>query len=248
MEWTRGPADTWHRLQAFLEQIAGGLPARPRAVLVVSGHWETPRVTVNTAAAPPLYFDYYGFPEHTYRLTYPAPGSPTLAAQVATLLGEAGFPCATDGERGLDHGVFIPFKLIFPDADVPVVQMSLREGLDPAEHLAIGAALAPLRDDNVLIVGSGMSYHNLRAFGEAGRDASKVFDDWLGETVGAPTAAQRNARLREWAAAPAARFAHPREEHLLPLMVAAGAAGDDAGRTLFSERVGALQLSAYSFG
>ncbi|MFA9441657.1 class III extradiol ring-cleavage dioxygenase [Uliginosibacterium sp. sgz301328] len=247
MDWQ--PADTWTRMQAFLEGIAGTLPERPKAVVVISGHWEEDAFTVNAASAPPLLFDYYGFPEHTYRLTYPAPGAPDLAERVVSLLSAAGLPTATDHtNRGLDHGVFIPFKLIFPDADVPVVQLSLLRGLDPATHIKAGEALAALRDEGVLIVGSGMSYHNLRAFGPNGREPSRLFDAWLTDAVEQPTAAARDAALDAWSSAPAARIAHPREEHLIPLMVAAGAAGTDRGNKVYADDVNGLAISAFRFG
>ena len=181
------------------------------------------------ARSPPLLFDYYGFPEHTYRLKYPAPGSPALAARVRELLADADIAADEDPARGYDHGVFVPFLLAFPDADIPVVQLSLRADLDPAAHLAIGRALAPLRDEGVLIVGSGMSYHNLREFWStrpADVEAAARFDAWLAAAVENPESAARDAQLAAWAAAPGARAAHPRDEHLLPLMVAAGAGGE----------------------
>ena len=186
----------WDRMADYLRSIAASLPQRPRALLVISGHWEAPRPTVNTAAHPTLLFDYYGFPEHTYRLTYPVAGAPDLAAEVRRLLAAAGIATAADGARGLDHGVFIPLKVAFPDADIPVLQLSLQQGLDPAAHLAIGRALAPLRDQGVLIVGSGMSYHNLRLlFSGRGDAEAQAFDDWLvaAATAPDPSAARRPA-------------------------------------------------------
>ena len=146
------------------------------------------------------------------------------------------------------HGVFIPFKLIYPNGDIPIVQLSLKAGLNPSAHLAAGRALAPLRQERVLIAGSGMSYHNLRGFfGGAGERADQ-FDAWLSETVGAPNARAREERFKGWEQAPAAREAHPREEHLLPLMVAAGAAGEDAGSPVFTDRIMGARISAYRFG
>lgn len=235
-------------MREFFEQLPSRLPEAPKALLVVSAHWEERVPTVTSASNPPLYFDYYGFPKESYELTWPAPGSPSLAARVTELLGAAGIACASDDRRGFDHGTFVPFKLSWPDADVPTVQLSLRTGLDPAEHLAIGRALVPLRDEGVLILGSGMSYHNLRGggAGEAMR-TSALFDDWLGDTVTASPEV-RSERLVAWAAAPGARGAHPREEHLLPLMVAAGAAGDDAGRMVFRDEWMRVRISAVRFG
>jgi len=159
MDWD--PPDTWARHRAFLEGLPEMLPGRPRALLVISAHWEAPRFTVQRHAAPPLLFDYGGFPPHTYQLTWPAPGAPALAERVAELLGAAGLPCAFDAARGFDHGVFVPLKVAFPAADIPCVQLSLRGDLDSAAHLVAGQALAPLRDERVLLIGSGNSYHNM---------------------------------------------------------------------------------------
>lgn len=245
------PPDMWDGLRGFLGGFDAAVGSRPKAVLVISGHWEEARPTVNTAAHPPLLFDYYGFPEHTYTLAYPAPGSPELAARVRELLGAAGIETGTDDARGFDHGVFIPFMLIYPDADVPLVQLSMRDDLDPAAHLALGRALAPLRDEDVLIVGSGLSYHNLRGIfsSDPGSvDASEQFDAWLTQTVETTDPAARDADLVDWERAPAARACHPREDHLIPLMVAAGAAGADVGRQVYSDRMFGKAVSAYRFG
>ena len=234
-------------LAGYIRSIHAVPPSPPRALLVVSAHWEEPVPTVMTAERPPLFYDYYGFPPESYTLTWPAPGHPALAARVRALLGEAGIASAEDGRRGFDHGTFVPLKLTYPEADVPTVQLSLERGLDPAEHLAIGRALVRLRDEGVLILGSGMSYHNLRAFGGAGRGPAAAFDAWLNEA--ATQAPPERARLLEqWARAPSARQAHPREEHLLPLMVVAGAAGDDRGRAAYNGTLVGLRRSAFHFG
>jgi aromatic ring-opening dioxygenase catalytic subunit (LigB family) len=251
MDWTMGPKDTWDRMAAYLRGIGGAIGARPKAVLVVSAHWEEDRPTVTAGAAPDLIYDYYGFPEHTYELRYPAPGSPELAARVRALLGAAGIDSAADAARGFDHGVFIPLLLIYPEAELPIVQLSLRAGLDPEAHLAIGRALAPLRDEGVLIVGSGLSYHNLRAFlapDARAAAASERFDAWLGEAVEAADAGARDRALAAWAEAPAALECHPRSEHLAPLFVAAGAAGADRGRRTYADRVVGKAVSGFQFG
>ena len=248
MENTRGPADMWDRMAVFLRGLIAPLDVKPKAVVVVSGHWEEPVFTVNSAARPPLLFDYYGFPKHTYELKYPAPGSPALAQRVRGLLEGAGLATGEDAQRGLDHGVFVPFLLLLPDADVPVVEISLRADLDPAMHLRAGAALAPLRDEGVLVVGTGMSYHNMRGFGPGAAEPSKRFDAWLSDTVTAPSESSRTAALIGWEAAPEARASHPREEHLLPLMIAAGAAGDDLGVKVFEDQVLGATVSAFRFG
>ena len=245
MDWQ--PRDTWLAIGEFLRALADDVGARPTAIVVVSGHWEEPGFTVNNAANPALMYDYSGFPAHTYQLTYPVPGEPALAAQIQQLLREAGLPTAQNSARGLDHGVFIPFKLIYPDADIPIVQLSLQRGLDPAAHIRAGEALAPLRDQGVLIVGSGMSYHNLRGFGPAYAEPSQQFDAWLTQSISADSK-QRHQRLLDWQNAPSAQLAHPRAEHLLPLMVVAGAAGIDQGLKIFEGQIPDVTVSAFRFG
>ncbi len=250
MEWEYPTPNPWTGLASWLSGLAASIGRVPKAVLVISGHWEEDPIAVNSQERPALLYDYYGFPEHTYRLQYPAPGAPELAREVRDLLRTAGFPAREESRRGLDHGVFVPFKLIYPQADVAIVQMSLRRGLDPAAHLAMGAALAPLRRRDVLIVGSGMSFHNLgiRSIENARIPESDRFDAWLTQAACAPAAEDRNTELMRWASAPAARFAHPREEHLMPLMVAAGAAGADRGTVAFSGRMMGWQISGFRFG
>ena len=248
MDWTWGPAVTWAATQRFLEGLAATLPEPPKALMVVSGHWEEPVFTASAAAQPRLIFDYSGFPEHTYRLTWPAPGDPELAERVAGLLSQAGLPAGLNANRGFDHGVFVPLKVAFPEAKIPVVTLSLAASLDPALHLAAGRALAPLRDEGVLIVGSGMSFHNLRAYlRPETAERARAFDSWLTRAVESP-AAERIALLTGWREAPFAAFAHPREEHLIPLMVAAGAGGDAPGTRIFGDEPMGAAISAYRFG
>jgi aromatic ring-opening dioxygenase catalytic subunit (LigB family) len=246
MEWTRGPADTWDRMAGWLTQLIGSLPTRPKAMLVVSGHWEEPVFTVGTSPQPPLIYDYTGFPAHTYQLRFDAPGSPDLARRVRALLEQAGIAAGEDSQRGLDHGVFVPFLVATPEADIPVVQLSLNRSLDPEQHLAAGRALKPLRDEGVLIVGSGMSWHNMQGFSPRYTAASETFDAWLGEAMTDP--ARRDAAITDWTNAPFARAAHPREEHLAPLFLAAGAAEGEAGRKIFSDVVMDVRVSAFAFG
>jgi aromatic ring-opening dioxygenase catalytic subunit (LigB family) len=234
-------------LTEYLCAIPSKLPQRPKALVVISAHWEAPVPTVMTSARPPMLYDYSGFPPETYAITWPAPGAPDVAARVRALLEGAQIPTAEDPTRGFDHGTFVPLKLTYPAADIPTIQLSLEEGLDPERHLAIGRALAPLRDDNVLLVGSGMSYHNLREFRRRGGAHSAEFDAWLKRIVVAEST-RRDAELARWATAPAARQAHPREEHLLPLMVIAGAAGADRGHIAYSDTFGGARLSAVHFG
>lgn len=232
----------------FLSHVIADLPERPKAMIVVSGHWEEAEVTVHRGERPGLLFDYGGFPEHTYRLEWNAPGDPGLADRVADLLEEAGFRPREESGRGWDHGVFIPLKVAVPEADIPTVQLSLRRDLDPAAHIAIGRALAPLRDEGVLVVGSGMSFHNMAARDGRVRNIADQFDAALTDAVTASDPAEREARLAAWHDLPHARTAHPREEHLIPLMVAAGAGGDDAGTHIFRDHVIGWTVSAYRFG
>lgn len=241
------PHGVWRGMEAYLKSIAASLPARPRAILVISGHWEERAFAFTGADAHPgLIFDYYNFPPETYQLTWPAPGAPWLAERGRELIEAAGLPSDIDPARGFDHGVFVPLKVAFPDADIPVVQMSLHASLDPALHLAAGRALAPLRDEGVLVLGSGMSFHNLRAYGDTRSEMpSLAFDEWLGHAAMQPLAA-RETELSAWADAPFARFCHPREEHLLPLMVAAGAA-EGPGTRDYGETVLGGAVSAFRF-
>jgi aromatic ring-opening dioxygenase catalytic subunit (LigB family) len=234
-------------LATYLRDVRTLPLSPPKALLVVSAHWEEAVPTVMTSPRPPMLYDYYGFPPESYAITWPAPGHPELAARVRKLLEGAGFHTGEDPARGFDHGTFVPLKLAYPQADVPVVQLSLKEGLDPKEHLAMGRALAPLRDEGVYIIGSGMTYHNLRAFHPRARPQSEAFDTWLGETI-REDAVERDRRLVEWTKAPAARAVHPREEHLLPLMVIAGAAGADRGAVTYNGTILDLRISGYHFG
>jgi aromatic ring-opening dioxygenase catalytic subunit (LigB family) len=248
-----GPRDTWHRMGAWLRQLGGSIGVVPKAIIVISAHWEAEEFTVSAHSDPPLLYDYYGFPEHTYHIKYQAPGSPVLAREICDLLATARIDARLDPGRGFDHGVFIPFKLIYPNADVPIVQLSLKAGLDPALHIGAGCALEPLRRQGVLIVGSGMSYHNLSKMlrGSGGGDldgSADRFDEWLTEAVCVSDHQLREEKLRQWYLAPGAREAHPREEHLLPLMVAAGSAGRDVGTRIFADRIMGRPISAYQFG
>ncbi len=229
--------DPGHRqLTEFLSQVTADI-VRPAAILVVSAHWEEPVASITAAAEPPLIYDYGGFPEAAYHIRYPAPGAPALAHDIHDLLRSAQIDARLDVERGFDHGMFVPLKLMYPDASIPCVQLSLLRGLDPAQHLALGAALAPLRERNVLLLGSGSSFHNMRAFFQPPSAATQAqnfaFEDWLGETCcsAALDEAQRRDRLIHWDTAPGARFSHPREEHLLPLHVCVGSAARPAFRS-----------------
>lgn len=248
MDWN--PPTAWHRMRDFLLGVQATLPERPKAILMVSAHWLTQSFSVTSGAQPELIYDYSGFPPHTYELSYPATGGPDLARRVQSLLTQAHVAAQTDEQRGFDHGMFIPLKLMFPEADIPVVQLSLRQDLDPLAHLQAGLALSRLRQEGVLIIGSGMSFHNMRGYGNPRfGPISDEFDDWLTQAIRSDPL-RRHQSLVDWAQAPSARLCHPprAEEHLLPLMVVAGAAGNDPGQRVFSDRVLETTLSAFRFG
>ena len=211
----------YDRLDASLQGLARDVGTKPRAILVVSGHWEEDRFTVQSGEQPGMIYDYGGFPEHTYRIRYASPGAPEVARRVQELLGKAGIEVALDAERGYS----------------------------PRDHLEVGRALRPLRDEGVLIVASGLSYHNLRAFGPAAREPSQAFDGWLDKALAAP-AEERIKLLTRWDAAPASRIAHPREDHFIPLHVALGAAEDEPAYRVYHERdfMGGVTASSYRFG
>jgi aromatic ring-opening dioxygenase catalytic subunit (LigB family) len=221
--------------QAMIDFMKG-LPSRlrrPEAILVISAHWEESTATLLGAAKPAMFYDYYGFPPEAYQLIYPAPGHPQLAQTIAGLLEGNGIPARVDPQRGFDHGLFIPLNLMYPGADIPCLQLSLLRGLDPGRHLALGRALGSLLEQNILMIGSGFSFHNMAAFQwhGAGRPdpANDTFQDWLIDACTADMPqAEREERLRAWEQAPSARYCHPREEHLLPLHVCLAMAGGRA--------------------
>jgi aromatic ring-opening dioxygenase catalytic subunit (LigB family) len=247
--WLDGPfRRQFDRLEASLGDIAREV-GKPRAVLMISGHWEADRPTVQSGERPGMVYDYSGFPPHTYSIKYAAPGAPEVARRVRELLESAGIAAALDSERGYDHGTFAPLQAMYPAADVPIVQLSLKHGYDPEEHLAIGRALAPLRDEGVLIVGSGLSWHNLRMWGPQAKAPSEAFDSWLDDALKG-SGEERSQRLRRWESAPAARLAHPEEDHFVPLMVAVGAAEDEPAFRVYHERdfMGGVTASSYRFG
>lgn len=194
---------------------------KPRAVLVVSAHWESRPVTLAATRTVPLVYDYYGFPQRYYDVKYAAPGAPELAARVRGLLGDARVAHADEGDRGLDHGAFIPLMAMYPQADVPTLQLSL-PSLDPKEIFAMGQALAPLRDEGILVMGSGFLTHNMRALGERSTPAwAREFDGWIESVL----AKGDHDALLDWKEkAPAGLLAHPRSEHLAPIFATAGAA------------------------
>ena len=216
----------------FMRQLPSRLK-KPDAILVISAHWEESTATLLGAQTPSMLYDYYGFPDEAYEMTYPAPGNPNLANRIAGLLNQNGIPARVDPQRGFDHGLYIPLKLMYPEADIPSLQLSLLSGLDPIVHLDLGAALRNLTNENILIIGSGFSFHNMRAFSWRGMNApdpaNDAFQDWLVDVCTSELSqGEREKRLMDWQKAPSARYCHPREEHLLPLHVCAGIANKSA--------------------
>ena len=236
-------------LEASFVQMVKDLPERPKAILMVSGHWEDDSFAVMSSANPPMVYDYHGFPPHTFQIKYPAAGAPDLARRTADLIAAAGLPVRLDDKQGYDHGTFVPAYVMYPQADVPLFQVSLRKGYSPAEHLALGRALAPLRDEGVLIVGSGLSYHNLRLFGPGAKEPSEGFDAWLAQALALP-AAERTARLLDWESAPFARVAHKEEDHFIPIFAALGAAENDKATMVYHDKglFGGVTASSYRLG
>lgn len=240
-----GPmAELFAPMGTFLQGIEDVLPSQPTAIVVVTAHWETEHVAVTGGERPPLIFDYYGFPEETYALTYPAPGSPTLANEIVALLHGEQIEASVNPTIGWDHGVFIPLKMMFPEATIPVVSVSLTADLDPARHALVGRALRPLRDQGVLIIGSGMSYHNLAMLD--GAVPSAEFHRWL-DTALAGDLDSREQHLNGWAGAPSGRASHPREEHLMPLMVVSAAGSDAPAQKIWNGHMGPTQVDAWAF-
>ena len=222
--------------------------ARPDAIIVASAHWQTTSPALGAAADPATIHDFYGFPQALFRITYPAPGAPALAARAAALLAEAGLPASLDPSRGLDHGIWAPLILAWPEADIPVVPLALQHGQGPAHHSALGAALAPLRADNILLLGSGSFTHDLRGLDRRGPDAppdpvTEAFSNWMDARL---RANDRAALLQYRSLAPDAVRLHPTDEHLLPLFFAAGAGGT-ATRLHSSSTYGSLRMDAYQF-
>ena len=248
--WVEGRMRETHRnLEAALQNMPQLVGTTPKAVVMISAHWEEKNFTVQSNPNPSMLYDYNNFPANTYQVRYPAPGAPQLAEQVQALLQDAGIAARLDPARGFDHGTFVPMAVIYPDADVPIVQLSLKRDLDPQAHLAAGRALASLRKEGVLIVGSGSSYHNLRMMGPEAKEPSAAFDAWLQQSLEGKDFDSRTSALASWETAPSARVSHPREEHLLPLMVAVGAAEHDAATRFYNENTffGNGSVSSFMF-
>ena len=249
--WLEDMRPHYSELEKSLERMREEHSGDLKAILMISGHWEEDRMTVMSGARPPMEYDYFGFPDHTYQIRYPAPGDPSLAAEVKGLLDQAGIETGSDEGRGFDHGTFAPAYIMYPQADMPIVQLSIHSNYDPELHYQVGRALAPLRDQEVLIVGSGLSYHNLGAIRhpEIAREPSIAFDTWLQDTLLSSDPETRHQRLLDWEAAPSARSAHPKEDHLVPLMAAVGAAETEAATMVYHEMfMGNFAASSFRFG
>ena len=235
-------------MNAFMIQLPSQLK-RPESILVISAHWEEPVASLMGAPNPPMLYDYYGFPREAYQITYPAPGDPSLATRLIGLLNESNLSARIDRNRGFDHGLFIPLKMMYPKADIPSIQISLLADLKPSTHIALGKALSSLMNENILVVGSGFSFHNMRAFSFDGSEQpdprNDAFQAWLIEVcTGSATQKDREHRLLEWEKAPHARYCHPREEHLLPLHVCAGMA-QAPGKLIFNNYITGKRAVAF---
>ena len=247
MDWN--PKDAWNKTGKFLKDLPLTLSNQPKAILMISAHWMKSTISLTGAQNPELIYDYHGFPAHTYDLQYPAKGDPALAKEIIETLASSQIKAKLDASRGFDHGMFIPMLMMFPKADIPVIQLSLHNNLDPQTHFNLGVALEKFRDQGVLIIGSGMSFHNMRGYGQpAFGPISDEFDEWLAKTVESDPVTRKQS-LIDWANAPSARLCHPlrQEEHLLPLMVVAGAASKEQGYKVFTDRVSETSISAFVF-
>lgn len=237
-------------LELSLINLIPSLNEIPKAILVISGHWEETKFSVTTHPNPPMLYDYYGFPEFAYQIKYNAPGSPVLAAQIMKLLAENGIDSKQDKSRGFDHGTFTLMYPMRPEGDIPIVQMSVKNDYSVDEHLKLGRILSSLRDEGVLIIGSGMTYHNLSLLGEEGRVPSYEFNLWLRNNLVNKNAKKRAIALNNWETAPFSRVAHSNPDHLFPLMVAAGA-GEDGECSIYFQQDNffkTIAVTSFRFG
>ncbi len=248
--WVPAMRSAFVNLERSLVEMVASWETKLNAILMISGHWEEREsIAVMASPHPPMVYDYYGFPPETYKVTYPAPGAPVLAQQTLALLQAAGLSAHLDEEQGFDHGTFAPLQIMYPKADVPVYQISMLSSYDPAQHFAIGRALAPLREEGVMIIGSGLSFHNLSIFGPQALVPSTEFDTWLGDTL-SHKPSDRTEEILNWEKAPYARVCHREEDHLVPLFVALGAAEDEQASRIYHDTglMGGVTASSYRFG
>tara|TARA_Y100000768_G_scaffold388691_1_gene386195 strand:+ start:2105 stop:2908 length:804 start_codon:yes stop_codon:yes gene_type:complete len=247
--WMPQLRDYFKPLEFALKAMVRDHGAKPKAILMVSGHWEEDEVAVMASKTPPMIYDYSGFPPHTYGIQYPAPGAPEFAKRTLELLKQANISAHLDFKRGFDHGLYAPMEVMYPKADVPIFQLSMLKSYDPEKHIAIGRALKPLRDEGVMIIGSGLSFHNLRLFRGNGAEPSAQFDAWLYDTM-MQDAKTRLDLMLDWEKAPAARICHEAEDHLIPIFVALGAAEDENATRIFHDvgKQNGITVSNYRFG
>lgn len=230
----------------FLKHVPKQIPL-PDAIIVISAHWEQSIPTIIASESPPLIYDYYGFPPEAYDIKYPVPGAPDLAKKLFSLVEKNGTRAQLEHRWGFDHGLYVPLKLMYPDALIPCLQLSLINGLDPLQHINLGRALKQLSSENILVLGSGFSFHNMKTFGQTTKDIRNIeFDDWLSETMTGLhlSSTDRENRLINWENAPNARYCHPIEDHLLPLHVCYGITETPA-RKIFSGQVLGKKCSAF---
>ncbi|WP_375254232.1 DODA-type extradiol aromatic ring-opening family dioxygenase [Yoonia sp.] len=247
--WVPKMRETFAKLETSLKDMVATWDAPPKAILMVSGHWEGAQVEVMATQQPPMIYDYHNFPKETYEVVYPAKGAPDFAQRTLELLLNAGFDAKLNTQQGYDHGVFVPMSVMYPNADIPLFQVSILSSYDPAEHFALGRALSALREEGVMIIGSGLSYHNLGRLGPEAAAPSVEFDAWLNAVMQMPSH-ERTTQLMAWEDAPSARICHPEEDHLVPLFVALGAAEDALAETVYHEpdMMGNIAASGFRFG
>lgn len=247
--WVPQMRETFAQLEQSLKDMVASWETPPKAILMVSGHWEGDEVEVMATERPPMIYDYNNFPQETYEVVYPAKGAPDMAQRAVDLLKDAGFDATLNTTQGYDHGVFVPMAAMYPDADIPLFQVSILRSYDPKRHFEMGRALSALRKEGVMIIGSGLSYHNLRMLGAEAAEPSAAFDAWLNSVMQMPPE-ERLAQLANWENAPSARICHPEEDHLVPLFVALGAAEDEPATTIYHEpdMMGSIAASGFRFG
>ncbi len=241
--------DPGHRaMNRFMKSLPNEI-RKPEAIVVFSAHWEQREVTIQAGESPNMVYDYFGFPEQAYSIKYPAEGNPELAQRISKILAENKIEHKLDSKRGFDHGLYIPLMMMYPEADIPCLQVSLISGLDEKAHIDLGKAMRQLLNENILFIGSGFSFHNLREFsfdGSNSKDArNDEFQDWLISAIASEmTEDERIKKLMNWEEVPSARYCHPRSEHLLPLHVCAGLAGGQ-GKTIFDDYIAGKRAVAF---
>ncbi len=246
--WLRNEMSFMDGLHQSLLKVVKSLPEKPKAILIISGHWEEENFKIMSSAKPSMIYDYFGFPDFTYKISYPAPGHPHMAEKIQGLLKENNIASELDPNRGFDHGVYSLLYPMFPEADIPIVQVSMKKTFDSLEHFNLGKALKSLRSEGVLIIGSGNIFHNLRAMRNSKKESAE-FDTWIRNVVTDSDLEKRNKNILNWESAPFARFCQPVEDHLVPLFFAMGAASEDKGQLIYGEPLmNIVSVSSYRFG